>query len=376
MSARQRVIRVCSHMLKPPPALVIITVYWPFDKRCARGLNVCGVVSQRLSGRSACRTTGGCSTSSSCGSKSEMATGTRSCKSSSGARVIGSVWENGAGMQVVHQAIGQRRQNHSLMMGKITADDDFRFVRRQAARRVVERFIKSPIPKRSFRRKRTKIEHRIARPRGKRQTRGIGGDDVIPRQSALQAQPRHTEGLILIRLSGVEHGECRFRHAPGDALLPAELHLPLDCRIATLSEQSLRIGSQKQTRHQVLEHRAAPREEPGSGRRVRQRTPEMEPMPVVDFAFANRQKAGQPGFGREQVVTAAIQLSAAQVVADGEQPARMVVKECEIHVHSQFVQPLGKLIASSQQFFRSRRARYDGGLQLLYNRQLGDSIAV
>ena len=80
-------------------------------------------------------------------------------------------------------------------------------------------------------------------------------------QAALQAQPGHAEGAVLVvhpRIDGVVAG---FRDPPRHAALAAVFNLARHRRLAGLVEQRVVVARHDQHRHQVLEHRAAPREQ-------------------------------------------------------------------------------------------------------------------
>ena len=53
---------------------------------------------------------------------------------------------------------------------------------------------------------------------GQCQQRGIGGDDQIFGQVALEAQARHAEGAVLVVHVGIEGVVARLGDAPGQAL--------------------------------------------------------------------------------------------------------------------------------------------------------------
>ena len=120
-------------------------------------------------------------------------------------------------------------------------------------------------------------------------------------------RPGHAERLVLVVAVGVQGVEGRFRDPPGHAQLPAVLDLPGHRRAARLGDERAGQAAEQQPRHQVLEHRAAPGEQPEPPRAADERPAELEPVPARRIAPRDGQEARQARLGGEQVVTGAVE---------------------------------------------------------------------
>ena len=104
--------------------------------------------------------------------------------------------------------------------------------------------------------------------------------------------------------------------------LAAVLDLTRYRGMAGLLQQRVLVARQEQSRHEVLEHRAAPRHEAEVAAVAGQQAAQREPVLLRHLALGDQQIAGQTGFGREQVVPRRVAAPLAQVIADAEQLAR------------------------------------------------------
>ena len=93
----------------------------------------------------------------------------------------------------------------------------------------------------------------------------------------------------------------------GNASLPAVLDLASHGAAAGLVEQRARERSHQQRRHQVLEHRGAPRQQRGHALDAHDQPTEMKPMPLRHVALGDGDEAGQARLGCQQVVVRAIE---------------------------------------------------------------------
>ena len=95
------------------------------------------------------------------------------------------------------------------------------------------------------------------------------------------------------------------------------------------------MAAQHQQRHQVLEHRAAPRHQRGAALDAHQRAREPEPVLLRHLAPGDGDEAGEPGFRRQQVVVRGVEaarpLGVGEPEADREDPALAVVEELPVH---------------------------------------------
>ena len=179
---------------------------------------------------------------------------------------------------------------------------------------------------------------------GQRERRGVGRDDEVVGQAALHAQSRDAERLVLIRLVTVDDAVGRFGDPPRHAVLPAVLDLAAHHALVGRVEQRLRKGFHEEYRHQVLEHRCAPRQQRGCAGHAHGRPAQPEPMPLRHVAARDGKEARQARFRGEQVVVRRIEparlFGVGQPVADREQLAGAVVQEAEMHLVGQRTAPL------------------------------------
>ena len=203
------------------------------------------------------------------------------------------------------------------------------------ARRVVERLVEPVASVEAGLGERLEILRRGRRRHEARQGRGVRRDDEIRGQAALQAKARHAEGAILVVALAIGEGIRGFRNAPRHATLPAVLDLAAHARAAALIEQCAGEAAHQQLRHQVLEHRAAPRHQRGASIDVGHQPAKVEPVVLRDVTLGDRHEAGEPCLRGEEVVEGAIEPSGTvgilQAVADGENPAPAVVQKIEAH---------------------------------------------
>ena len=115
-------------------------------------------------------------------------------------------------------------------------------------------------------------------------------------------RPGHAERLVLIGAVPIDEVVGRLRDAPGHAARGGVVHLPAHGQPARLVEQRVRVAPHHQQRHQVLEQRRAPREQHRRAAHAGDRSSEVEPVHLRHVALGDREEAGQPGFGGEQVV--------------------------------------------------------------------------
>ena len=138
----------------------------------------------------------------------------------------------------------------------------------------------------------------------------------------LEAQPGDAERPVLIDLVHVDGVVARLGDAPGHVPLPSVLDLARHRGLAGLLQQRVLVAGQEQPRHEVLEHRAAPRHQAEVAAVAGEQAAEREPVLLRHLALGDEQIARQAGFGGQQVVPGRIAPPLAQVVADAQQVAR------------------------------------------------------
>ena len=94
-----------------------------------------------------------------------------------------------------------------------------------------------------------------------RQHAGIGRDNHILAQATLQSQAGNAESPVLVVEMRCPRRYSRIRICPRHAAFPAILDLAVDRSLVGLVEKCVVEGGHNQQRHEVLEHRSAPRYE-------------------------------------------------------------------------------------------------------------------
>src|SRR5690606_18242622 len=99
---------------------------------------------------------------------------------------------------------------------------------------------------------------------------------------------------------------------------------------AALREQRTLILPLEQGRHQILKHRAAPREKCQLAIDLGALATQLVPMPYVGVAFGDRNVTGQSCLGTQHVVMRAVKPFFVSIPTDGEQFAAVVHQEPEV----------------------------------------------
>ena len=226
----------------------------------------------------------------------------------------------------------QRDEGHSLMVRHVGAHDGHRRAFRKARSRIVERLveaIRSPGPH-------VRETSQVFRGSLGLHHRGEGGrigcDDEVVAEPTLEPEAGYSEVRVLVRQIEVAHVVGRLGDPPGNPLLRAIAHLAADDEAIRLVQQAPRRRAHDERRHQVLEHRAGPGEEGGSVGDRRHGTAEVKPVRGGDVALGDRDEAGQPRLGGEEVVPAGIGTAVRDAVADREDLARGIEEEAELRL--------------------------------------------
>ena len=98
-----------------------------------------------------------------------------------------------------------------------------------------------------------------------------------------------------------------------------------------LVEQGIRVAGHDQLGHQVLEHRAAPRQQCRVSVDLGQQAAQREPALLRQLPLRDRHEAAQACFRRKQVVEPVVQAVFVHVVADHQQVACAVIEELVFH---------------------------------------------
>jgi hypothetical protein len=216
---------------------------------------------------------------------------------------------------VVADDVGHRHKRHALVVREPRADDGRprHRVRRRvdvaAARVVIERLVEAEPALEPEAREPLEVFGRGGRCDEARERRGVGSNDQLGAQASLEAESRDAEGPVLIVALAIGERVRRLGDPPGHPALPAVVDLAPHARAAALIQQRSREGSHQELRHQVLEHRAAPRHQRGAAAYVGDEASEMKPVMLGDVALRDRHEAGQPCFRGQQVVEGGIEPS-------------------------------------------------------------------
>ncbi len=204
-------------------------------------------------------------------------------------------------------------------------------IARQPLRRVVDRFVKPVAAGCALAGKASHVGNRRVRLDHQRHHRSVRCDDEIRRKTALQSKAWHAERSVLIIECSIEAVKARFRDAPRDVALMAVFDLLRNRGPTALLEQRSAIARHHEHRHQILEHRSAPRRERRSAGDRHHAAPEREPALHRNLSLRDRDEAAKPRFGREQIEVTLVVPVLIHVVADRQQFARIVVQEGVVH---------------------------------------------
>ena len=235
----------------------------------------------------------------------------------------------------VEQHVGQRQDRHALVVRHEGVDRGERGLGGDALGRVVERLdeARSAARMQCFQAPQVGRCGRRVDERGQR--RGIRGHHQFVGRRAAQRQHGHALRCVLVGQRVVARGIGRFRDAPrhlphlGERLLRFQ-------RSPRGARQHAGIGLvEQQRRHQVLEHRARPRTQPGGAAIGKERPAERAPVHHRHVAFGDGPQAGDARLGRQQVVVAGVELLLGHPKADVEELAPPVVEKAEVRLVGQ-----------------------------------------
>ena len=242
--------------------------------------------------------------------------------------------------QAVLHRIGDRGDRHALVMCHEAADQGMRQSGRHPVCGEIDRLIEpepplGPDPGQPF-----VILKRPVRIDHGGQPAGIGRDDPVFLQAALQAQSRHAEVGILIghvQIAGVVGG---FRNAPGNADGSGIALLARHDQPVCLFQNRSGRGAHHKRRHQVFEHAARPGNQRRSRADRRRRPAQTEPVPGRHIALGDGEQAGQPRLGRQKVIAIAVQSVGRHGKADGQQLLFGMLQKAEVHRQRQVARQL------------------------------------
>ena len=157
------------------------------------------------------------------------------------------------------QQIGEREHAHALVVRHERADRYRRLRARQPRRRVIDRFVKTVAAFGADRRQPLQVHRRRLGRDHQGHHRCVRRNDDIVAQSAFQPDAGDAERAVLVVERRVDRVIAGLRHPPRNVAFGAVSNLPRDRCVIGLVEQRVSVSRHHQQRHQVLEHRAAPR---------------------------------------------------------------------------------------------------------------------
>ena len=234
--------------------------------------------------------------------------------------------------RAVQQPIRQGEQAHPLMMGHVRADGDTGPARRQTRRSVIHCLVKSVSAFASFGGEEFKILAGFAGRNHQGHRRGVRSNHEIFRQAAFQTKARHAEGAVLVIQMHVGAVVAGFGNTPRDAAQLAVFDLLPDGPLAGLIEQGVFVIRHDQQRHQVLEHRPAPRSKQRIAPQRDEQTAQREPVLLRNLSLRDGDVAAQARLGRQQIIEAGVIAAFGDVETNGEKLARGIEQKAEIHL--------------------------------------------
>ena len=231
----------------------------------------------------------------------------------------------------VVDGVVDRQQRHAVVVGHVAAHHGVPLVLRQAGGREVDGLVVAEGAAGAKPSQRVVVGGGVARVDHGGEARRVGGDDEVVGQAADEAEVGHAERPVLVGVVRVTGVVRRLGDAPRDAEPRGVRHLRAHDEPHRLGQQPRGGLAHDEAGHEVLEHRPRPRGEGRPAARRTQRPAEHPPVPGADVALGDREVAGQPGLGGQQVVAAVVELGIRHVIADRHQPAARVDEEAEVH---------------------------------------------
>ena len=267
------------------------------------------------------------------------------------------------------QHVAERDEEHPLVVRHVGPHDRHRGmtrpVRPRARRRQIERLEQAVRAQHPHRFERDQVGDDRARSDRDREERRVGADDPILLEPALEAEAGDPEGSILIGLLAVDPRVRRLGDAPRCAGPLGVGDLRVHDRRVGSSEQRAVLALHQEAWHEVLEHRAAPRQQGRGAVQPRQRATQRVPVRGGDVALDDRDIAREPRLRRQEVVVVQVELVAGGVVADVKELPFAVVEELEVHLADLVVGAHGERLELSDQRLGVHRAARERRVEAL-----------
>jgi len=169
-----------------------------------------------------------------------------------------------------------------------------------------------------FRSETLQVQARLLGRHHQRKRRGVRRDDHILGESAFEPQAGHAKSAVLIIEMCIDRVVAGFRNAPRYAAQPPIFDLTGHSRPAGPVEQRVLVGRHHQKRHEVLEHRAAPRKKDRPSTGQGEQAAQGKPALLRELPLRNTYETAEPRFRSQQVVITRVPPSAVDVVSDGQ----------------------------------------------------------
>ena len=201
--------------------------------------------------------------------------------------------------RTVVQQVAESQKAHALVVHHERADDGAALPARQARGGEIDRFKEAVAAHVAGRLHALQVLARRFRLHHQTHHAGVWRHHQVVGQAPLQAQSRHAKGAVLVIQAGVDRVVAGFGNPPRHVALAAIVDLRLDDGVVGLVQQGVRIIRHHQQWHQILEHRAAPRQQHGLARHHAQLAAQREPVLLRQLALRDGDEAGQAHFGSQ-----------------------------------------------------------------------------
>ncbi|OIQ65877.1 hypothetical protein GALL_525600 [mine drainage metagenome] len=181
--------------------------------------------------------------------------------------------------QAVQQGIGDRGDRHALVVGHESAHNGNAISVRDPGSREVQRLVETVTAAGAEGLEPLEVPRGGLRVDHARQGGGVGSDHGIVRQPPLQAETWNAEVRVLVGELQILRVVSGLRHAPRRPHRRSILDLTADNQPIGLLDQALGRRPHDDGGHQVLEHRARPRDQCCAICYRCHRTAQPEPMP-------------------------------------------------------------------------------------------------
>ena len=211
------------------------------------------------------------------------------------------------------------------------ADDRDALALREARRRVVQRLVEPVAALSADLGQTVEIGHRRPRIDHRGQSGCVGRDHPVFAETAFQPEARNAEIGILIGQLQIARVVGGFGYAPGQPKLRGVGDLTAHDQTVCLLEQASGRRSHDERGHQIFEHGSRPRDQRGAVRNGRRGAAEPEPMLCRNVPFGDREEAGEPRLGSQEIVTVVIERAFVDEISDRQQLPVVVEEKPELH---------------------------------------------